>query len=202
MVACASCDTRRSSRQQNNLYMSLTYSQSISFGAAAPDFSLPGIDGKTYTPADFKNKKALVIVFMCNHCPYVQAVWNRLIALQKKFGQVGVQLVGINANDDTHYPEDGFEKMKEYANQHGHNFPYLRDATQQTAKAYGAVCTPDIFVYDENQKLAYHGRIDDNWQEPEKVTKRELAEALTALISGKKPNPDQKPSMGCSIKWK
>lgn len=170
--------------------MALTYSQTISFGAEAPDFSLPGIDDKTYTLASFKGKKALIVVFMCNHCPYVQAVWDRLIALQKEFGPAGVQFVGINANDPETYPEDSFEKMKRYAAERGQNFPYLRDETQEVAKKYGAVCTPDIFVYDSDQKLAYHGRVD------------ELSNALKVLVEGKKPSQDQKPSMGCSIKWK
>ncbi|MEK7523591.1 MAG: thioredoxin family protein [Patescibacteria group bacterium] len=181
--------------------MALTYSQNIPFGQKAPDFSLPGIDGKTYTLAHFKNKKALVIIFMCNHCPYVQACWTRLITIQKEFGPKGVQLVGINSNDETAYPDDSFEKMKEFAKQKGQNFPYLRDASQEVAKKYSAVCTPDIFVYDENLGLAYHGRLDDNWQDEAKVTKHELAEALEALAQGKKPSPNQNPSMGCSIKW-
>lgn len=182
--------------------MALLYSQSIPFGNPAPSFSLPGIDGKTYSLASFASAKALVVIFMCNHCPYVQACWERLIALQQEFGARGVQFVGINANDEAQYPEDSFENMKKYAGERGHNFPYLRDATQEIAKAYGAVCTPDIFVYDERRGLAYHGRIDDNWKEPEKVTRRELAEALEAVLKGKKPDVNQNPSMGCSIKWK
>lgn len=182
--------------------MALTYSQKIPFGAKAPDFSLPGIDGKTYSLAFFADKKILVIVFMCNHCPYVQACWDRLIALQEEFGLQGVQFVGINANDAEQYPEDSFENMKEYAAEKGHNFPYLRDETQEVAKAYGAVCTPDIFVYDEKRELVYHGRIDDNWQNPSKVTRHELKEALSALLRSEKPKKDQNPSMGCSIKWK
>lgn len=182
--------------------MAITYSESIPFGEKAPDFSLPGIDGKTYTLDSFNNKKIIVIVFMCNHCPYVQASWDRLIALQNEFGPHGVQLIGINANDDTQYPDDSFENMKIWAAKKGQNFPYLRDASQDVAKAYGATCTPDIFVYDEKRELAYHGRIDDNWQNPSEVTKRELALALTALLQGEKSSQDQKPSMGCSIKWK
>jgi peroxiredoxin len=178
--------------------MSLTYSQTIPFGSSAPDFALPGIDGKTHTLAEFPDKKALVVVFMCNHCPYVQAVWPKLIELQKEFSDTGVQFVGINSNDAEDYPEDGFEKMKEYAAERRMNFPYLRDETQEVAKKYGAVCTPDIFVYQQSASsnnqfaLAYHGRIEND----------EMATALKALIKGKKPSQDQKPSMGCSIKWK
>lgn len=182
--------------------MALTYSKTIPFGSQAPDFSLPGIDGKTYSLASCAGKKILVIIFMCNHCPYVQACWDRLIELQKEFGDRDIQLVGINSNDDTVYPEDSFEMMKKYAAERSHNFPYLRDKSQEVAKSYGAVCTPDIFVYDENRALVYHGRIDDNWKEPKKVTKRELAETLEILLKDEKPSQNQNPSMGCSIKWK
>lgn len=182
--------------------MALTYSQTIPFGQPAPDFSLPAVDEKTYSLQNFADKKALVIVFMCNHCPYVKACIERLIALQNEFGTSGVQFVGINANDDKTYPDDSFENMKGFVGERKINFPYLRDETQEIAKKYNAVCTPDVFVYDSNFKLFYHGRIDDNWQEPEKVTRRELAEVLTALLKGAEPPKDQKPSMGCSIKWK
>ncbi|MBP9717795.1 thioredoxin family protein [Candidatus Gracilibacteria bacterium] len=182
--------------------MALTYSQTIPFGAPAPDFDLPGVDDKTHTLASFASAKILVVIFMCNHCPYVQACWQRLVDLQNEFGAQGVQLVGINSNDSATYPEDSLEKMKEYAQKYGQNFPYLQDATQLTAKAYGAVCTPDIFVYDQQRHLQYHGRIDDNWKDQGKVTKRELAEAITALLKGDLPPRDQNPSMGCSIKWK
>lgn len=172
--------------------MALAYSQAIPFGSIAPDFSLPGVDEKTYSLQNFKSKKALVIIFMCNHCPYVKACIDRLIAFQNEFGPTGTQFVGINSNDDKNYPEDNFENMKKFAVERGINFPYLRDETQNVAKKYAAVCTPDIFVYDENFGLFYHGRIENN----------ELAEALIALLKGEKPSQDQKPSMGCSIKWK
>lgn len=182
--------------------MTLTYSQTIPFGEPAPDFSLPCVDGKTYNLQNFKDKSALVVVFMCNHCPYVKACIGRLIALQKEFEDQGVQFVGINSNDAATYPDDSFENMKKFAVERKINFPYLRDETQEVAKKYNAVCTPDIFVYDSNFRLFYHGRIDDNWQEPEKITRHELKEALTTLLKNEKPPQDQKPSMGCSIKWK
>lgn len=182
--------------------MALTYSQTIPFGEKAPDFSLPGIDGKNYSLYSFKGKKALVVIFMCNHCPYVKACIDRLIALQNEFGPAGVQFVGINSNDAETYPDDNFENMKKFVLERGINFPYLRDETQEIARKYNAVCTPDIFVYDANFKLFYHGRIDDNWQEPEKVTRYELKEALTALLKNEPPPKTKKPSMGCSIKWK
>lgn len=182
--------------------MALTYSQSIKFGEAASDFKLQGIDGKTYTLDSFLAAKVLVVVFMCNHCPYVKACWQRLVDLQSEFEKEGVQFVGINSNDETMYPDDSFEKMQEYATQHKQNFPYLQDKTQTVAKAYGATCTPDIFVYDRSRALQYHGRIDDNWKDHTMVTKHELADALAALVAGKKPSHEQQPSMGCSIKWK
>lgn len=174
----------------------------VQIGTSAPDFSLQGIDGKTYTLTSFTDQKVLVVVFMCNHCPYVQACEKRIIALQKDFAPQGVQFVGINANDSVKYPDDSFEEMKKRAAMVGHNFPYLWDESQAVAKAYNAVCTPDIFVYDQNRKLVYRGRIDDNWQEPAKATKHELKEALEYLVKGKPLSPQQNPSMGCSIKWK
>lgn len=182
--------------------MALTYSQSIPFGQEAPDFSLPGIDGKTYSLDVFKDKAILVVIFMCNHCPYVQACWQRMIDLQTEFGSRGVQLVGINANDAGTYPEDSFDNMKKYARERGQNFPYLRDESQEVAKKYGAVCTPDIFVYVKERTLGYHGRIDDNWRDASKVKKRELAQALEALLSGRRPGGEVYASMGCSIKWR
>jgi len=168
-------------------------------GTPAPDFSLLGIDEKTYTLNSFAEKKVLAIVFMCNHCPYVKAVLERLNTLAEEFQEKGVQFVGINANDVSDYPEDSFENMQQLPIK----FTYLWDETQEVAKTYGAVCTPDIFVYDKERKLAYHGRIDDNWKEPGQVTKRELQEALEKILNGEKISPaEQKPSIGCSIKWK
>ncbi|PIQ77766.1 thioredoxin family protein [Candidatus Peregrinibacteria bacterium CG11_big_fil_rev_8_21_14_0_20_46_8] len=182
--------------------MALAYSESIPFGEKAPDFNLSGIDGRAYSLASFKDAKVLVVIFMCNHCPYVQAAWDRLVALQSKYEDKGVQFVGINSNDSESYPEDSFAKMKEYAAEKNHNFPYLEDSTQEVAKAYKATCTPDIFAYDEGRGLAYHGRINDNWQEPENVTRHELDEALAAMVEGREVSKKQNPSMGCSIKWK
>jgi peroxiredoxin len=168
-------------------------------GTGAPDFSLPGCDGQTYSLASFAEAKVLVVMFICNHCPYVLAVKDRLNALAEEFQDRGVQLVGVNSNDSDGYPDDAFDKMPEL----GLTFPYLHDADQLTATRYHAVCTPDIFVYDSERKLAYHGRLDDNWQESEQVMQRELAAALEKILNGEKiPREEQKPSMGCSIKWK
>lgn len=182
--------------------MVLLKSLKLELGIPAPDFNLPGIDGRNYTLDDFAECKVLCIVFMCNHCPYVQAIIDRLIKLRNEFENEGVCFVGINPNDSENYPEDSFEKMPEYAKKWGLNFPYLRDETQEIAKKYKAQCTPDIFVYDKNKKLAYHGRIDDNWQDVDKVKEHELKNALKNLIEGKSVSKEQNPSMGCSIKWK
>ena len=165
------------------------------------DFSLPATNDKTYSLSDVEDKKALVIIFMCNHCPYVKAIIDRLITLQSEFADSDVQVIGINSNESENYPEDSFESMKEWVREAGINFVYLHDESQEVAKAYKAQCTPDIYVFNENRKLAYHGRLDDNWQEPENVKKQELKEALIAILSGKPVATEQNPSMGCSIKW-
>lgn len=182
--------------------MALTESKQIALGTPAPDFTLPGVDGKNYSLAGFKGARALAVLFICNHCPYVQAVEERILRLARDFKDKGVQFVGICANDPTDYPEDSFENLKKRWEEKNYGFPYLVDEPQETAKAFQAVCTPDIFVFDSDFKLAYRGRIDDNWKEPEKVTKEDLREALEALVKGELPSGDQKPSMGCSIKWK
>jgi len=182
--------------------MVLLESTKVPLGTPAEDFSLPGVDDKTYTLADFDGVKALVIVFMCNHCPYVQSQWKRLVALQNKYREQGVRFVGINPNFNPDYPEDSFEKMKEYAVTYEMNFPYLQDESQEVARSYKAQCTPDIFVYDAEKKLAYHGRVDDNWKDSAAATTSDLDDALGALTRGEKPEEDQYPSMGCSIKWR
>jgi len=166
------------------------------------NFNLPGVDDKTYNPSDFANKEILVIIFMCNHCPYVHAVIDRLIAIQSDYEDKGVQLIGINANDATNYPEDSFDAMKEWVVEKAVNFVYLHDEDQSVAKAYKAQCTPDIYVFDKSRQLVYHGRIDDNWQDESQVTKHELREALDAILSRSPLSEKQLPTIGCSIKWK
>jgi len=182
--------------------MVLLESLQLPMGSDIIDFKLPATDGKKYNPSDFADKKALVIIFMCNHCPYVQAIIDRLIKLQTHYENEGVQLIGINSNEADNYPEDSFDNMKKWVEEIGINFVYLRDETQEVAKSYQAQCTPDIYVFDQDQKLAYHGRLDDNWQEPGNVEKRDLREALDAILEGKQVAEEQHPSMGCSIKWK
>jgi peroxiredoxin len=182
--------------------MALVNSMMVPLGTPAFEFSLPGVDGKTYSLESFSGDKVLVIIFMCNHCPYVKAVLQRLIDFQTETKGQGVQLVGINSNDAERYANDSFENMKKIAKQKGINFPYLFDASQETAKAYDAVCTPDIYVYGPERKLLYRGRIDDNWEQEEKVTRRDLKEAIDYIVAGKEVPGEQTPSMGCSIKWK
>ena len=171
-------------------------------GAACPYFRLPAVDGKTYARDDFGDNPVLVVMFICNHCPYVQAVENRLIRLAREFEPRGVRFVAVCANDAETYPDDAFDKMAARWREHGYGFPYLHDEAQDVARAFGAVCTPDIFVYDRDRRLAYRGRIDDSWKDESKVKRRELAEALETLVAGKRPSPEQRPSMGCSIKWR
>ncbi len=182
--------------------MVLLKSINVPSGTKAIGFRLKGVDGEMHSLADYDDKEVLVIVIMCNHCPYVQAVDDRLVQLQEKFAKRGVRFIGINPNDDVNYPEDNFENMVKRAKEKGYNFPYLRDEDQSIAKKYQAQCTPDIYVYDKVRALCYHGRVDDNWQEPDKVTSHDLNDAIEALLAGKKPSPNQYPSMGCSIKWK
>lgn len=194
----------------------LLESLKIPLGTPAPSFNLKGIDDKIHSLEDYNyahtHIKALVIIFTCNHCPYAQAVWPRLITLYKKYTSFQettgidsyekVEFIAINPNFNPAYPDDSFEKMKEYAEKLNLHFPYLQDTSQDVARVYQAQCTPDIFVYDQNRKLAYHGRVDDNWKEPEKVTRNELDEAIAALFKNEKPNEAQHPSMGCSIKYR
>lgn len=182
--------------------MALLDSNNISLGTPCPDFDLPSVDGKRYKLADFKDKKVLIVIFTCNHCPYARAVEDRIIQLRKEYEGKSVQLVGICSNDPDFVPEDSFENLKKRWQKKNYGFPYLHDLEQTTAMSFGAVCTPEFFVYGEDRKLAYHGRLDDNWKDPERVTRRDLQEAVDSLLAGKAPSEQQFPSMGCSIKWK
>ena len=182
--------------------MSLTYTPEAALGSSLPEFDLPTVDGKTLSSRDLKGKKAVAVLFICNHCPYVKAVEDRIIALAHKFTSKGVALVGICSNDPADYPEDAPAELKKRWQEKNYGFPYLIDESQEVARAFGAICTPDIFVYDQNQRLAYRGRIDDSWRNPTLVKRRELEDALDALSSGRTVSVEQNPSMGCSIKWK
>lgn len=183
--------------------MALTYTPSPDLGQPAPAFSLIGTDGKTWTQQDLiiPNHPGL-LVFMCNHCPYVKAIENRLIDLGKDLKKLNVPMLAINSNDATRYPDDSFESMKQISTSHEYSFPYLYDETQEVAKAYGAVCTPDFFVYDKMGKLAYRGRLDDSWKDESQVKSRELYLAILELLADNPVSSTQTPSMGCSIKWK
>jgi thiol-disulfide isomerase/thioredoxin len=181
--------------------------QFLPIGATIPDFSgLRGTDGKTYSLDSFSAAKVLVIVFSCNHCPYVQAYEDRMIAFQKKYGSKGVQLVAVNANEIRNYPEDNFDEMVKRATQKGFNFPYLRDENQDAATAFGATHTPEFFVCDTDtdgkRRLRYHGKMDDNYQSPAKVTRRYLNDAVDAILAGEPVSEPQTHSIGCTIKWK
>jgi len=182
--------------------MALTENQDVALGTACPDFRLQAVDGKTHARDDFRDRPVLVVLFICNHCPYVVAVEDRIIALAREYGPKGVQLVGICSNDPTDYPDDAPSRLLARWREKQYGFPYLVDESQDVARTFGAVCTPDIFVFDRERRLAYHGRIDDDWKEPRKVKRRELAAALDALIAGGTPAREQLHSIGCSIKWK
>lgn len=173
----------------------------LAIGEAAPGFNLPGVDGETYTLSRFADKPVLIVVFSCNHCPYVQAYEDRLIAIQRDYAARGVQVVAINSNDDRNYPEDNFEHMVRRAREKSFNFPYLRDATQEVARAYGATHTPQLFVFDHDRRLGYTGKIDDNWQHSRAVTRRYLREAVEAMLSRKAPAEPTTHAIGCTIKW-
>lgn len=168
----------------------------------APGFSLPGVDGQTYTLDSFKDAKALVVIFSCNHCPYVKAYEDRMIAVQKDYQAQGVRLAVINANDAVNYPDDSFANMVERSRERGFNFPYLCDESQGAAKAYRATHTPHLFVFDGDRKLAYTGKIDDDWQDAAAVKQHYLRDALDDLLLGKTPRVAQTHAIGCTIKWK
>lgn len=176
--------------------------EELKIGTKADNFNLKGVDEKLYSLESFKDKKVLCIVFWCNHCPYVIAVQDRFNQIAKDYSDKSFALVAINPNDKEAYPEDSFENMKLRAKEKGYVFPYLRDETQEVAHAYDAVCTPDIYLYDEKRILRYRGRIDDNWKDETKVTRNELRMAIEALLNDKPIDFDTTPPMGCSIKWK
>lgn len=181
--------------------MALIESDATPLGSPAPDFDLPATDAQRYTLDSFEDAQVLVMMFICNHCPYVKAVRQRLIDLAHQCDD-SVAFVALCSNDAERYPDDGFDRMTEIAERYDYPFPYLWDETQEVARAYGAVCTPDFFVYDSERELAYRGRLDDSPRDPDQVRSHDLVEAIEALLAGGRPDDDQKSSMGCSIKWK
>jgi peroxiredoxin len=175
----------------------------LSLGTEAPDFSLPDTQGKTVSLADFADAPALLVIFMCNHCPYVKHVADALATLAREYQQRGVAVVGINSNDAESYPDDSPEKMAEEARQRGYTFPYLIDESQEVAKAYQAACTPDFYVFDKNRRLAYRGQMDSSRPGSETpVTGKDLRAALDAVLAGRPAAKRQQASLGCNIKWK
>jgi peroxiredoxin len=172
-------------------------------GLKAPSFTLPATDGKTYSLADVKGARGTVLMFICNHCPYVEASIDRAIADAKALSSLGIATVAICSNDAVSYPDDSFNNMRAFAKRHGFSFPYLHDETQKVARAYGAVCTPDYFGFNDKLELVYRGRLDEGRTEPpKKGAKRELLVAMEAVAKGGKAPSEQVPSVGCSIKWK
>lgn len=180
-----------------------TASTMLPLGNTAPDFSLPDYDGKTVSLGDFRGHKALLVVFMCNHCPFVKHVAPELAKLTDEYQRLGVGVVGISSNDIANHPDDAPDKMKIEAAQQGYHFPYLYDADQRVATAYRAACTPDFYVFDADFKLVYRGQMDDTRPKQGTVpTGRDLRAALDALLAGKEIPQPQRPSIGCNIKWK
>ena len=184
--------------------MALTPSTMLPLGTLAPNFALPEPrTGETVTRDDFADAPAMVVVFMCNHCPYVKHVAAGLAELGRDLAAQGVAMVGISSNDAQRYPSDGPDAMAAEAHARGYEFPYLFDETQEVAKAYAAACTPDFYVFDEDRKLAYRGQMDESRPGNGKpVTGADVRAAVAALLAGRAVSSDQKPSIGCNIKWK
>jgi len=172
----------------------------LAIGALAPDFKLPSVDGKDYSLQSF-SRSILVVIFSCNHCPYVQAYEDRIISLQRIYQEKGVAFVAINANETENHPEDTFEKMVTRSKAKGFNFPYLRDETQKVAEAFGAHYTPEIFLLDNKHHLQYTGKIDDNWQDVSQVQVQYLRDAIEAILSGRPIEVAETHAIGCTIKW-
>lgn len=187
--------------------MALTASAMLDLGTPAPHFTLPEPGGRTWSlddfRGDFRGSKAYLIMFICNHCPYVKHVADQLARLAKHYQERGVAVIAINSNDAQAYPEDSPDKMIEFKSARGYTFPYLYDETQDVARAYRAACTPDFFVFDKDRRLVYRGQMDASRPGTGiSVDGRDLRAALEALLAGQPVPADQKPSMGCSIKWK
>ncbi|MEJ2309552.1 MAG: thioredoxin family protein [Gammaproteobacteria bacterium] len=173
------------------------------FDQPAIDFSLPGVDGKTWTLEACKGERGLLVMFICNHCPYVKAIRDRIVRDTRELRELGVNAVAIMSNDPSDYPEDSFDNMKRVAEAFDFPFPYLLDETQQVAKAYGAVCTPDFFGYNADLGLQYRGRLDESRKEAAPAgVRRDLFEAMKQVAETGRGPQEQIPSMGCSIKWK
>lgn len=176
-------------------------SKHLKHGDMAPDFTLKSTDGKNYSLKDFEDNKAILIVFICNHCPYVLGKLEELNKISEDFKGKGLKVIGINSNESDNYPEDSYENMKRFVESGKVKFLYLHDETQEVAKKYDAKCTPDPFLFDENQKLIFHSRVGFP-PTPNKSEKHELYEAIKEFLETGKISQKENPSMGCSIKWK
>jgi len=183
--------------------MARTPSTMPPLGIPAPHFALPDPSGRVYTRDQLKTEAGLLVLFLCNHCPFVHHLRDELARLTREYQAKGIGVVGINSNDVERYPEDSPEAMAVEAERAGYTFPYLFDETQEVARAFGAACTPDFFLHDSEGKLVYRGQFDDSRPgNGAPVTGRDLRAALDALLAGALPLPDQRPSLGCNIKWK
>ena len=172
------------------------------FGWKAQDFALKGVDGRTYRLADVRGRNGTLVVFLCNHCPYVRAVISRIVQEAKALQQIGIGVIGIMSNDQEESPADSFEKMREFARQQGFTFPYVVDETQEVGRAYDAQCTPDFFGFNAGDELQYRGRLDASRRELIPNARRELYEAMKQIAETGQGPREQIPSMGCSIKWR
>jgi peroxiredoxin len=183
--------------------MAATASIMLPLGTTAPDFTLTDATGKRVSMSDFADAKAVLVVFMCNHCPFVKHIVDDFTKLAKEYQAQGAAIVAINSNDVDNYPDDRPEMMRQVAKQKGFTFPYLYDETQEVAKAYHAACTPDFFLFGRDRKLVYRGQMDDSRPGNGKpITGADLRAALNAVLAGRPAPSQQKPSMGCNIKWK
>ncbi|CAN5885385.1 thioredoxin family protein [soil metagenome] len=174
----------------------------LNIGDKAIALELPGVDGETRNLSDYKDKSAIAVVFTCNHCPYARAWEDRIVSIQNDYGSSGLQILAINANDANKYPDDGFPQMQQRAEEKGFNFPYLHDESQEVATAYGAERTPEVFLFDKERKLAYHGAVDDSYDEPAAVREHYLREAIETVLSEEQPTTSHTSPVGCTIKWK
>ena len=181
--------------------MALQSSRVCDFGWRAADFDLPGVDGRRYTLADVRGRNGLLVMFICNHCPYVKAVRERIVRDCRDLTPLGIGAIAISANDPTDYPEDSFDNMRRVAVECSFPFPYVLDETQAVAKAYGAVCTPEFFGFNAQLELQYHGRLDESGREAKPNVRRELYEAMRQIGATGRGPEDQVAAIGCSIKW-
>lgn len=174
----------------------------LGIGDEAIPFSLPGVDGEAHSLSNHQEKAAVAVIFTCNHCPYARAWEDRIVSIQNDYRDQGLQVLAINANDADKYPNDGFTQMQQRAEEKDFNFPYLQDESQELAAAYGAERTPEVFLFDGDRKLTYHGTVDDNYDDPNAVQRNYLRDAIEAMLSGEGASLSETRPVGCTIKWK